>query len=61
MNDAKGYVVEYKDDFNVKHITYVQNFSGIRFLQDRFDRRNVTFEPVVRNEHNNQYFSYFCS
>ena len=53
MNDAKGYVVEYKDDFNVKHITYVQNFSGIRFLQDRFDRRNVTFEPVVRNEHNN--------
>ena len=53
MTHIKGFVVEYRDDFNIKHITYTRNFSDVKFLQDRFDKQNVHYEftsfPVVEN------------
>ena len=30
------YMVEYLDDVNQKHITFVKGFSAVRFLEDRF-------------------------
>jgi len=30
------YMVEYIDDENQKHITFVKGFSGVRFLEERF-------------------------
>ncbi len=30
------YMVTYKDDFNKKHITFVRNYSEVKFLEDRF-------------------------
>lgn len=46
------YMVEYLDDVNQKHITFVKGFSGVRFLEDRFGwvHYEVT-EDYVRTEH----------
>lgn len=30
------YMVEYLDDVNQKHITFVKGFSEVRFLEERF-------------------------
>jgi hypothetical protein len=30
------YMVTYKDDFHRTHITFVQNFSSVKFLAERF-------------------------
>ena len=30
------YMVEYLDDVNQKHMTFVEGFSAVRFLEDRF-------------------------
>lgn len=38
------YMVTYKDDFNKKHITFVEGFSQVRFLEDRFG--TVYFERI---------------
>ncbi len=38
------YMVTYKDDFHKTHITFVEGFSAVKFLEDRFD--NVYFEPT---------------
>ena len=46
------YMVEYLDDVNQKHITFVEGFSAVRFLEDRFGwvHYEVT-EDYVRTEH----------
>ena len=38
------YMVTYKDDQHRTHLTFVEGFSAVRFLEDRFD--NVYFEPT---------------
>ena len=30
------YEVKYLDDFNVKHVTYVEDTAEVRFIQERF-------------------------
>ena len=46
------YMVEYLDDVNQKHITFVEGFSGVRFLEYIFGcvHYEVT-ENYVRTEH----------
>ena len=46
------YMVEYLDDVNQKHITFVKGFSAVKFLEDRFGwvHYEVT-EDYVRTEH----------
>lgn len=45
MNTKKiVYMVTYKDDRHRTHMTFVENFSSVRFLEDRFD--NVYFEAT---------------
>ena len=41
------YMVTYKDDFNKKHITFVRNYSEVKFLEDRFGV--VYFERLDRD------------
>ena len=38
------YMVTYKDDQHRTHLTFVEGFSAVRFLEDRFD--DVYFEPT---------------
>ncbi len=38
------YMVTYKDDQHKTHITMVEGFSAVKFLEDRFD--NVYFEKI---------------
>ena len=46
------YMVEYVDDENQKHITFVKGFSEVRFLEERFGwiHYEVT-ENYVRTEY----------
>lgn len=46
------YMVEYFDDVNQKHMTFVKGFSAVRFLEDRFGwvHYEVT-ENYVRTEY----------
>lgn len=37
------YIVEYKDDYNQKHICTANTLSDIKFLQSRFGEKNVKF------------------
>ena len=41
-NQKVVYMVTYLDDFNKKHITFVESLSDVQFLEDRFG--NVYFE-----------------
>ena len=45
------YMVEYLDDVNQKHITFVKGFSAVKFLEERFGwiHYEVT-ENYVRTE-----------
>ena len=38
------YMVNYKDDDNKKHITFVKGYSQVKFLEDRFG--TVKFEKT---------------
>jgi hypothetical protein len=40
------YMVQYTDDDNRKHITFVKGFSAVRFLEDRFG--TVHFERTYK-------------
>ena len=46
------YMVEYFDDVNQKHMTFVEGFSAVKFLEDRFGwiHYEVT-ENYVRTEY----------
>ena len=35
-NQKVVYMVTYLDDFNKKHITFVESLSDVKFLEDRF-------------------------
>ena len=37
------YLVEYKDDYNQKHICTANTMGDIRFLQNRFGEKNVSY------------------
>ena len=37
------YLVEYKDDYNQKHICTANTMGDIKFLQNRFGEKNVSF------------------
>lgn len=39
------YIVSYIDDRNKKHMTFVKDFSSVRFLEDRFT--SVHFEKTT--------------
>ena len=43
------YMVTYKDDQHRTHLTFVEGFSAVRFLEDRFD--NVYFETTETYPH----------
>lgn len=45
MNRENGFIVNYTDDFNVKHITFVRGMSDVKFLKDRYDSP-INYEPV---------------
>ena len=34
------YMVTYNDDNKQQHLTFVQGFSAVKFLEDRYDRVN---------------------
>ena len=50
------YKVEYLDDVNQKHITFVKGFSAVRFLEDRFGK--VTFEKTETYTRSETIFDY---
>ena len=43
------YMVTYFDDNNQQHLIFVQGFSSVKFLMDRFD--NVYFEKTEHYYH----------
>lgn len=43
------YMVTYMDDNKNKHISFVQHFSEVTFLKDRFE--NVSFEVTKNYNH----------
>lgn len=43
------YMVTYTDDQHKTHMTFVEGFSAVRFLEDRFD--NVYFEVTNNYPH----------
>ena len=46
MENSTKFVVRYSDDFNRKHITFVNSFSEVKFYMDRFDTNKVTYNPI---------------
>ena len=50
MKKKTVYAVTYRDDNGKKHLTFVEGYSSVRFIQDRF--YNVTFESTVTYCHN---------
>ena len=38
-NQKVVYMVTYLDDFNKKHITFVESLSDVKFLEDRFGNK----------------------
>jgi len=46
------YMVTYKDDRHKTHITFVEGFAAVRFLEDRFS--NVYFEATETYPHMKQ-------
>lgn len=49
QNTKTVYMVTYLDDNKNKHISFVQHFSEVTFLKDRFD--NVSFEVTKNYNH----------
>lgn len=43
------YMVTYLDDNRKQHLTFVEGFSAVRYLEDRFD--NVYFERTENYNH----------
>ena len=46
MEKNVKFVVQYSDDFNRKHITFVKGFSEVKFYMDRFDTNKVSYHPL---------------
>jgi len=46
------YMVEYKDDYNRKHLTFVKSLSSVKYYKIRFGAENVVFSPTKSSSSN---------
>ncbi len=44
--EYNGYIVNYVDNFNKKHITYLKTYSEVKTLESYLSPNKVQYEPI---------------